>query len=43
VRKFFEENFMAKSTKRDYYYAIMLLWHMLGRYKNPDKPKEMKD
>ncbi|WP_041656266.1 hypothetical protein [Marinobacter nauticus] len=43
VRKFFEDNFMAQSTKRDYYYAIKLLWLMLGRQKNPDKPKELEN
>ncbi|WP_286715712.1 hypothetical protein [Marinobacter sp. tcs-11] len=43
VTKFFEDNIMAQSTKRDYYYAIKLLWHMLGRNKNPKKPKVLED
>ena len=43
MTKFFEDNIMAQSTKRDYYYAIKLLWHMLGRNKNPKKPKVLED
>lgn len=40
VHLFFEEKQFAPTTARDYFYAISKLWQMLGRSKEPPRPKD---
>lgn len=42
VHEFFERNAFARTTARDYYYAIRLLWRLLGRGGVPPAPKSLK-
>ena len=42
VYEFFERHAdFSVTTQRDYYYAIRLLWRLLGRDSRPPKPKAL--
>lgn len=38
VHEFYEQNAFSPSTQRSYYYAICLLWRLLGRSRKPPMP-----
>lgn len=43
VHQFFAERDYAVTTARDYWYAIALLWRVLGRHSLPPKPVVLRD
>ena len=43
VHQFFAERDYAATTARDYWYAIALLWRVLGRHSLPPKPAILRD
>ncbi|WP_299314755.1 hypothetical protein [uncultured Halomonas sp.] len=40
VYEFFEQHQLSPTTQRDYYYAIALLWRLLGRSGEPPRPRD---
>lgn len=40
VYAFFEQHRFSPTTQRDYYYAIALLWRLLGRSGEPPRPRD---
>lgn len=40
VYEFFEQQRFSPTTQRDYYYAIALLWRLLGRSGEPPRPRD---
>ena len=38
VHEFYEQGAFSPSTQRNYYYAICLLWRLLGRNRKPPMP-----
>ena len=42
VHQFFAKHEFAVSTERDYWYAIRLLWRLIGRSSDPPRPPQRK-
>lgn len=40
VHEFFERTPLSQTTRRDYYYAIALLWRLLDRRGDPPRPRD---
>lgn len=40
VYEFFEHHQLSPTTQRDYYYAIVLLWRLVGRSGDPPRPRD---